>query len=326
MFNLLRWGLAACALLGAVFAVQAQSYPDRPVRLIVAFVPGGATDTLARQISNDLAEALGQPVIIENRPGANGYLAWNFVAAADPDGYTLLFAENALGISQALYKKTTSPFDPLKQYDAIALIAGSPSVLIVSNNVPANSVAELVALSRTVPQKMNFASAGVGSVAHLSFEVFMAGSGLQAVHIPYKGGGQVINDVIAGHVPMAMSSIQVARGLVDAGRVKGLAVTSRTRAPALPNIPTLQEAGVKTDDVELGFWFGVFGPAGMPDAAKAKLDKAIATVMTNPAVRERLTKLAIEPNYAPANVLKTKLQNEIVNWTKFIDAHNIKPQ
>src|SRR5712691_10334772 len=215
---------------------SAQTYPARPVHLIVAFVPGGATDTLARQISNELGEALGQPIIIENKPGANGYIAWNFVAAADPDGYTLLLAENALGISQALYKKAQSTFDPVKQYDAIAGLAASPSVLVVSNNVPVNTVAELVKLAKSTPQKMNFASAGIGSVAQLSFEVFRVGAGINVVHIPYKGGGQAINDVIAGHVPMAMTSIQVARGLIDGGKVKGLAVTSRKRAAVLPNI------------------------------------------------------------------------------------------
>src|SRR5262249_6520288 len=159
-------------------------YPDRPIKFVIAFVPGGATDTFARQISNDLGEALGQSIVIENRPGANGYLAWNYVAGADHDGYTLMFAENALAISQALYKKTQSPFDPVKQYDAIAGLATSPSALIVNNNVPANSVAELVKLAKSTPQKMDFASAGVGSVSHLSFEVLMAGAGFQAVHVP----------------------------------------------------------------------------------------------------------------------------------------------
>jgi tripartite-type tricarboxylate transporter receptor subunit TctC len=323
MLQIVRWGLAACAMLGAAISAQAQTYPDRPIRLIVAFVPGGATDTLARQISNDLGEALGQPIIIENKPGANGYIAWNFVAAADPDGYTLLLAENALGISQALYKKTQSNFDPIKQYDAIAGLASSPSVLIVSNNVPVNNVAELVALAKSTPQKMNFASAGIGSVAHLSFEVFRVGAGFDAVHVPYKGGGQAVNDVIAGHVPMAMTSIQVARGLVEGGKLKGLAVTSKKRAAVLPNVPTIPEAGVTTDDVALGFWFGIFGPTGIPEA---KLDGAVQKVLNNPAVRERLAKLAIEPEYLPAAALKTKLQNEIVNWTKFIDSHHIKAE
>src|SRR6266478_1111769 len=244
-------------------AASAQTYPARPVRLIVAFVPGGATDTLARQISNDLKEALGQSIVVENRPGANGYLAWNYVANSEPDGYTLLLAENALGISQALYKKATSTFDPLTQYDAVAAIATSPSALIVANNVPANTVAELVAFSRTVPQKMNYASAGVGSVSHLNFEVFKDGVGMEAVHIPYKGGGQAIADIVAGHVPMTITSVQGTKSLVEAGKIKALAVTSAVRSPAMPSVPTMREAGVRTTvGVELRFWFGVFGPKG----------------------------------------------------------------
>ena len=203
--------------------------------------------------------------------------------SSEPDGYTLLLAENALGISQALHKKATSSFDPLTQYDAVAAIATSPSALVVANNVPANTVAELVALSRTVSQKMNYASAGVGSVSHLSFEVFKDGVGMEAIHIPYKGGGQAIGDVIAGHVPMAMASVQVAKSLVEDRRIKALGVTSPARSPALPDVPTLTEAGMKPAEVELGFWFGVFGPKGMPNDVKAKLEQAVATVDVRPA-------------------------------------------
>jgi tripartite-type tricarboxylate transporter receptor subunit TctC len=318
-----------CALLAAPALAQAQSpssYPDRPIRLVVAFVAGGATDTLARQISNDLKEALGQTVVVENRPGANGYLAWNHVASSEPDGYTLLLAENALGISQALHKKATSSFDPLTQYDAIAAVASSPSALVVATNVPANTVAELVALSRTVSQKMNYASAGVGSVSHLSFEVFTDSVGMEAIHIPYKGGGQAIGDVIAGHVPMAMTSVQVAKSLVESGRIKALAVTSPARSPALPDVPSLKEAGMRAAEVELGFWFGVFGPKGIPNDVKAKLEQAVATVVSDPRVRERLAKLDITPGFAPSPVLRTKLENEIRNWTKFIDSHGIRPE
>jgi len=293
---------------------------------VVAFVAGGATDTLARQISNDLKEALGQPVVVENRPGANGYLAWTHVASAEPDGYTLLLAENALAISQALHKKATSNFDPLTQYDAIAAVATSPSAIVLANNVPANNIAELVAHSRTVPQKMNFASAGVGSVSHLTFEVFKDGVGIEAIHIPYKGGGQSIGDVIAGHVPMASTSVQVAKSLVEGGKIKAIAVTSAARSPALPNVPSLKEAGVKTADVELGFWYGIFGPKGMPEAVKAKLEQAVATVTADARVRERMAKLDITAGFAPAAVLRTKLENEIRNWTKFIDAKGIKPE
>src|SRR6185312_1319083 len=219
MLKLVCCVAAACVALVSSASAQG-AYPDKPVHLVVAFVPGGATDTFARQISNDLQEALGQPVVIENRPGASGYLAWNHVASSDPDGYTLMLAENALAISQALYKKSKSPFDPITQYDAIAGLAVSPSALIVSNNVPVKSVAELVAYSKTVPTKMNFASAGIGSVSHLNFEVFMDRTGLQAIHVPYKGGGQSMGDVLAGHVPMTITSVQGVKGLVESGKVK----------------------------------------------------------------------------------------------------------
>ena len=327
MRNRLRWCSVLCAVLGAAALAQAQSpssYPDRPIRLVVAFAPGGATDTFARQITQELGEALGQSVLIENKPGAGGYIAWNYVATSDPDGYTLLMAENALGISQALYKKTS--FDPIKQYDAIAALATSPLVLAVANNVKANSVAELIAYSRTLPQKMNYASAGIGSVSHLTTEVLKAATGMEAVHVPYKGGGPAMNDVIAGHVALNMASIQVAKGLVETGKIKGLAVTSAARSPVLPNVPTLTEAGVNTADVDLRFWFGIFAPAGIPRVVKAKLDKAVSTTLSNPLVRERLANLDIEPGYAPGNVMKKKLENEIANWTKFIDAHGIKPE
>jgi len=327
MRNRLRWCSVLCAVLGAAALAQAQSpssYPDRPIRLVVAFAPGGATDTFARQITQELGEALGQSVLIENKPGAGGYIAWNYVATSDPDGYTLLMAENALGISQALYKKTS--FDPIKQYDAIAAVATSPLVLAVANNVKANSVAELIAYSRTLPQKMNYASAGIGSVSHLTTEVLKAATGMEAVHVPYKGGGPAMNDVIAGHVALNMASIQVAKGLVETGKIKGLAVTSAARSPVLPNVPTLTEAGVNTADVDLRFWFGIFAPTGIPRVVKAKLEKAVSTTLSNPLVRERLANLDIEPGYAPGNVMKKKLENEIANWTKFIDAHGIKPE
>jgi tripartite-type tricarboxylate transporter receptor subunit TctC len=321
-----RWAFAL-ALAGAFVPALAQAqFPERPIRLVVAFVPGGATDTMARQINAELSEALGQPVIVENRPGGNGYLGWNYVAAAASDGYTLLLAENALAMSQALYKKANSAFDPLTQYDAIASVASSPMALVVANNVKAGTVTELVALSKSGSQKMNYASAGIGSVTHLVMEVFRDGVGMDAVHIPYKGGGQAVADVIAGHVPVTFASTQVAKGLVEGGKLKAIAVTSTARSPALPAVPTLKEAGVTHADVDLRFWYGVFAPKGIPEAAKVKLDKAVATVMADPKVRERLAKLDITPDYAPGPVLSAKLASEIRNWSAFIDAKNIKPE
>jgi tripartite-type tricarboxylate transporter receptor subunit TctC len=323
-----RWSIAGALLgaLGSAFAQSAAPYPERPVKLIVAFVPGGATDTMARQILGELGEALGQPVVVENRPGANGYLAWNHVAAAAPDGYTVLLAENALAMSQALHKKATSSFDPLTQYDAIASVASSPLVLVVANNVKANTVQELIAYSKAGAQKMNYASAGIGSVTHLVMEVFRDGAGMDAVHVPYKGGGQAVADVIAGHIPVTFASTQVAKSLVEGGRIKALAVTSTARSPALPSVPTLKEAGVSHADVDLRFWYGIFGPKGIPDAAKTRLERAVSTVMSDARVRERLAKLDIAPDYAPGPLLSAKLANEIRNWTAFVDAKNIKPE
>ena len=182
---------------------------------------------------------------------------------------------------------------------ARATVATSPLVLAVANNVKANTVAELIAYSRSVPQKLNYASAGIGSVSHLTFEVLKTATGIEAVHVPYKGGGPAMNDVIAGHVALNMAAIQVAKGLIDSGKIKGLAVTGKERSAVLPNVPTLHQAGVQTVDVDLGFWFGIFGPKGMPDAAKAKLEKAVSTTLLNPTVRARLAKLDITPDFAP---------------------------
>jgi len=327
MFKLVRCAIAAAAAWATISTAAAQAtYPDKPVHLIVAFVPGGATDTFARQIAPDLQEALGAPVVIENKPGAGGYIAWNYVASANPDGYTLLLAENAVAISQALYKRSKSNFDPLTQYDAVAGLAAAPSALVIANNVPAKTVAELVAHSKSVPQKLNFASAGIGSVSHLNFEVFMDKTGMQAVHVPYKGGGQAIGDVIAGHVPMTITSVQATKGLVESGKVRALAVTSAARSPAMPNVPTMQEAGVPAADVELRFWFAVFGPKGMPEPVKAKLSQALAKVMGNNAARERLAKLDITPDVIDGRAMHAKLEREIKNWTRFIDAKGIKAE
>jgi tripartite-type tricarboxylate transporter receptor subunit TctC len=208
----------------------------------------------------------------------------------------------------------------------VAGLAASPSALVVANNVPVKTVKELLAYSKTVPQKMNFASAGVGSVSHLNFEVFMDKTGMQGVHVPYKGGGQAIGDVIAGHVPMTITSVQAVKGLVESGKMKALAVTSPARSPALPDVPTMQEAGVPAADVELRFWFAIFGPKGLPDAVNARLSQAVTKVMTNPKVAERLAKLDITPDVISGPAMHAKLESEIKNWTRFVDAKGIKAE
>ena len=174
---------------------------------------------------------------------------------------------------------------------------------------------------------MNYASAGVGSVSHLNFEVFKDAVGMEAIHIPYKGGGQAIADIVAGHVPMTITSVQGTKALVESGKLKALAVTSLARSPAMPHVPTMQEAGVKNNaDVELRFWFGIFGPKGLPDAVKAKLESVLRKVLADQRLRERLANLDITPEFSPGPALRARLENEITSWTKFVDAKGIKPE
>ncbi|MSO68488.1 MAG: tripartite tricarboxylate transporter substrate binding protein [Pseudolabrys sp.] len=320
--------LFAAAVLSApaVSNVQAaDDYPNRPIRLVVGFAPGGATDTLARLLIGALSTELGQSVYVENIAGASGLLGWRNIAGSTPDGYSLLMAENAVAIRPG-FKDMTPAFDPVTQLDAVASVAHSPLALCVADNVPANNVKELIALSRKTEKKLNFASAGAGSVAQLVWEAVKDGAKIDAVDVPYRGGGPAMAAIIAGQVDMIMASSQVAKPLVEAKRIKALAVTGKQRSPALPGVPTLAEAGVKTADVDLQFWFGVFGPKGLPADVKIRLEKAIAKTLQSPAVRERLAALDITPEFGPGAALETRLKNEIKNWKTFIEAKDIKAQ
>jgi tripartite-type tricarboxylate transporter receptor subunit TctC len=325
MPRFIRWSLIVCALLSLPALAQAQnSYPDRPIRFVVAFPPGGATDTFFRLISNELGMALGQSVVIENKGGAGGYIAWQMVAAAPADGYTVLVAENAIGINQALFKKHPSGFNPLKDYDAVGAMASVPVVWTVANNVPANTFQEFVAWSKTVPGHFNYGHAGPGSVSHLIPEVILDGAGMQAVPVPFKGGGPAAQAVAGGFVSVVVSSLAVAKPQMEGKLVKGLLVTSDKRSPALPNVPTLKELGLKVADVDLEFWWGLFVPKGTPEPIRSKLEKALQATMANPVVRERLAKVDTDPSFAPGPALRAKLEREITNWSKFIDAKGIK--
>lgn len=317
--------LFAGAVLTAPVASSAQStadFPNRPIRLVVGFAPGGATDTLARLLTGALGQELGQTIYVENIAGASGLIGWRNVAGSTPDGYTLLMAENAVAIRPG-FKDMTPTFDPVTQFDAVASVAHSPLALCVAGNVPANNIKELIALSRSTDKKLNFASAGTGSVAQLVWEVVKDGAKIEAVNVPYRGGGPAMAAIIAGQVDIILASSQVAKPLVEDKRIKALAVTGKQRSPALPDVPTLAEAGVKHADVDLQFWFGVFGPKGLPADVKAKLEKAIQKALQSPAVRERLAALDITPEFGPGASLQTRLQNEIKNWKTFIEAKGL---
>jgi len=318
--------LIAGAVLSAPVVSHAQSttdFPNRPIRLVVGFAPGGATDTLARLLTGALGQELGQTIYVENIAGASGLLGWRNVASATPDGYTLLMAENAVAIRPG-FKDMTPAFDPVTQLEAVAAVAHSPLALCVAGNVPANNLKDLVALSKSTQKKLNYASAGTSSVATLVWEVVKDGAKIEAINVPYRGGGPAMAAIIAGQVEIIMASSQVAKPLIEDKRIKAFAVTGKQRSPALPNVPTLAEAGVKHADVDLQFWFGVFGPKGMSADVKGKLEKAIQKALQSPALRERLAALDITPDYGPAAVLQKQLINEIKNWSSFIEAKGLK--
>ena len=317
--------LIAGAVLSAPVVSHAQStadFPNRPIRLVVGFAPGGATDTLARLLTGALGQELGQTIYVENIAGASGLLGWRNVASATPDGYTLLMAENAVAIRPG-FKDMTPAFDPVTQLEAVAAVAHSPLALCVAGNVPANNLKDLVALSKSTQKKLNYASAGTSSVATLVWEVVKDGAKIEAINVPYRGGGPAMAAIIAAQVDIIMASSQVAKPLIEDKRIKAFAVTGKQRSPALPNVPTLAELGIKHADVDLQFWFGVFGPKGLPADVKGKLEKAIQKALQSPAVRERLAVLDITPEFGSGAVLQTLLQNEIGNWKTFIEAKGL---
>jgi tripartite-type tricarboxylate transporter receptor subunit TctC len=316
------------ALLGAPLVASvraADEYPSRPIRLAVGFAPGGATDVVARLITGQLGQELGQTIYVENIPGASGFIAWRNIAAAAPDGYSLLMAENAIAIRPG-FKDMTPTFDPLTQLEPVAAVAHSPLALVVAEKVPANTVAELIALSRKTEKKLDYASAGNGSVAQLVWEVVKDGAKIDAVDVPHRGGGPAMAAIISNQVDLIMASTQVAQPQVESKRLKALAVTGKARSPALPNVPTLAEAGVKHADVDLQFWFAVFAPKGLPEPIRAKLEKAVEKTLASPAIRERLAALDITPDFGTGAMLQKQLANEIKNWKTFIEAKDLKAQ
>jgi tripartite-type tricarboxylate transporter receptor subunit TctC len=319
----LRLCSIVCVLVGLAPLAQAETYPDRPIKFVIAFPPGGATDTFFRLISNELSQALGQTIVIENKGGAGGYIAWQYVAASPPDGYTVLVGENAIGINQALFKKHPSGFNPLKDYEAVGAMASTPLVWTVANNVPANNFKEFVAWSKTVPGHFNFGHAGPGSVSHLVPEVIMDGAGMQGVPVPFKGGGPAAQAVAGGFVSVVTSALPVAKGQLEGKLVKAMLVTSKKRAPSMPDVPSLSETGYTFAEVDLEFWWGLFVPKGTPEPIRAKLENALKVTMENPAVRARLLKVDTDPTFAPGPALRVKMENEIKNWSRFIDAKGI---
>ena len=316
-----RWLAIGLAVLLAGGAA-AQTYPDKPIKVVNGFAPGGGTDLLLRTLLPKLGEMLGQQLIIDYRPGAGANLAMDLVAKAAPDGYTLLMGSPGLAINPSLYRDL--PFDPLKDFAPISLIGTVPNVLVVNPALPVHSVAELVALARKEPGKLNFASPGAGSSLHLSAELFKALEKIDIVHVPYKGGAQAMTDVLAGKPEMMFQVLGVALPYIESGKLRALAVTSAERAAVLPNVPTMMEAGVK--NYMAVTWNGLLAPAGTPQPIIDKLHAAIVKALSDPAVQEGYRKIGQVPAFDTPAEFQALIRDEASKWSRVIKDANIQAQ
>jgi len=313
--------IAAATLLCLATGAHA-AYPDRPIKVIHGFAAGGGADILLRTIIPAVSENLGQQIIVEYRPGAGGNLAMEAVAKAAPDGYTLLMGTPGLATNPSLY--ATLPFDPLKDFVPISLVGTVPNVLIVAPSLPVKSVADLIALARAKPGSLNYASPGVGTSLHLAGELFKLDTGTDIVHVAYKGGSQAQTDVMGGQVQMMFNVLPSALPQVQAGTLRALAVTGKTRAESLPNVPTMIEAGVPGYTALT--WNGLLAPAGTPPEIVARLNDAIVKAMRSPAMKDLLGKIGQDPAWSTPEEFAAFLREETAKWTKVIRASGIKPQ
>jgi tripartite-type tricarboxylate transporter receptor subunit TctC len=312
--------LAACVLLFGCVESRAESFPTGPIKLVLPLAAGGATDNLARIVGTVASAKLGQPIIIENRPGAAGSIASSAVATAQADGYTLLLANFATH-TVAPSAQIALSYDPVKDFAPVALLASSPHVLLVSNSVKAKSVAELVAMARSEPGKLNYASSGTGSPLHLAGEYFNATAGVQIVHVPYKSSAPALVDLMSGRVEMMFDNLSTALPYVADGKLRGLAVTSRARSPLAPDLPTVIESGLP--GFETYGWWGVLAPAKAPQAVVDRLTAAFVAALNAPEVRSQLIAQGYDPIGGDAPALATHIEQEIARWRPVVRAANI---
>lgn len=312
--------LLCCAF--ATLAASAQQYPTRPVRFVVPFAAGGSVDTLARTIGPRLADALGQQIVVDNRSGANGDIGMMIVAKAPADGHTVLLGYIAnLAIAPSLYAKL--PFDPLKDYAPITQIATSPNVLTAHPSVQAKSLQELIALAKAKPGAVNFASTGVASVGHLTGELLNNLAGIRMTHVPYKGSGQAVTDILGGHVQVMFSGFSSTIVHIKSGRLRALAVTGIRRSPALADVPTIAEQGFP--GVEATAWYGVLVPAGTPKTVVTRLHDETVRILKLSDVSQRLDGLGFEIVGSTPEQFGAYIKSEIKKWEKVVKASGAKP-
>jgi tripartite-type tricarboxylate transporter receptor subunit TctC len=307
--------LATSVLAATAPGALAADYPNKPIRLIVPFAAGGTTDFLARAVAQKLGQNMGASIVVDNRPGAGGNIGSDIVAKSEPDGYTLLLGTvGTHAINASLYKKM--PYDTVKDFAPISLIASVPNILVANPKVPANNVKELLALAKSKPGELSFASSGNGSSIHLSGELFKSMAGVDMMHVPYKGSGPAVTDLVGGQVNMMFDNMPSSLPHVKAGRLKALAVTSAKRSPAMPNLPTIAESGVP--GYEATAWFGLLAPAGTPPAVVKKLNTELVKVLKSPDVIERLSSQGAEPVSDTPEQFAAYIKSEMAKWAKVV--------
>jgi tripartite-type tricarboxylate transporter receptor subunit TctC len=298
----------------------AQSYPTRPIRIIVTFPPGGSSDTLTRVVAQEMSESLGQPVVIENRTGAGGNIGVEAAAKSPPDGYTLLSSSSSLPLAGVLYSKLN--FDPLNDFAPIAMIGSSPMLVTVNPKVAATSIQELIALAKQKPGEIAYASAGHGSMNHLAVELFKLQTGIDVRHVPYRGNPLAAIDVISGHVPLFFDYLLTGLPHVKDGKLRALATTGDKRTPALPELPTVSEAGVP--GFEASLWFAFFAPAGTPKEIVEKLTRSVQGALAKPAVKARLDTLGVDVDAQGPEKLAAVMKSDFAKWKEVREKTGLK--
>src|SRR5438876_9019321 len=297
-----------------------ERYPNKPLHIVVPFAPGGSTDIIARLIGERLTSALGQPVVIENRGGAAGNIGAEAVARAAPDGYTLLMATTGvMAINNALYPNMS--YDAAKDFEPVIFVASITNVLVVAPELPAKNVRELIALAKEKPGSLSFGSSGAGSSTHLSSELFKSMAGIDVLHIPYKGSSQALTDLLAGRISMIIDNMPGAIGFIKAGRLRALAVTGSKRSPALPDVPTIAEAGVP--GYESLSWSGIAVPAGTPNDVIARLNREIAVVLAQPDIRAKFSQAGADPVGGSPQEFANHIRAEREKWSRLIRERGI---
>lgn len=324
MYNFRILFTMALALLFAIASpLQAQQWPSKPIKIVVPYPPGGVNDIIARTVAQPLSEALGQPVVVDNRPGASGMVGTDVVASAEPNGYTLLMFEVLNTILPSIV--TSLRHDPIKSFAPITILGRGAHVLVAHPSFPVNNVKELIAYAKLNPGKLSYASPGRGSSQHLSFEMVKTMAGIDMIHVPYKGGGQAVTDLVGGHVKVGVLGVAPSLPHIKAGTLRALAVTGATRSKILPEIPTVAESGLP--GFESGQWQGIVAPAGTSPAIIGRLHSELVKVMHQPAVAEKMTSIGMDTTTSTSPEEFVRLRQEELNrWSGIVKAAGIKPE